>query len=230
MSETGAAKHKRLFLAVNLSIATTRKIAEAIEAMRPEAARRGLRVGWVPPANLHVTLKFLGWSNPEMVDAIADRVRAGLHGRKAFELEARGVGAFPTETSARVLWVGVVDPKGVLATLAADVEAWMERLGYEREKRAYHPHVTIGRVREDHGGQGGTGAAEVLAPWREVAFGRSLVREVVLYESKMRAKGSEYLAQARVPLDAPPYRAERQARESDEAARDAEGPAPGADS
>ena len=51
---------KRLFLAVNLGVNTTRKIADAITKMRANAERRGLRVGWVPPANLHVTLKFLG--------------------------------------------------------------------------------------------------------------------------------------------------------------------------
>src|SRR5262249_6278329 len=86
---------KRLFLAVNLGVGTTRKIADAIVKMRAAADRRGLRVGWVPPANLHVTLKFLGWSSPDVIHAVRDRVVVAMGGMKGFELQARGAGGFP---------------------------------------------------------------------------------------------------------------------------------------
>src|SRR5262249_45155090 len=155
------------------SVAATRKVADMIERMRPGATQRGLRVGWIAPANLHLTLKFLGWTNADAIAALTDRVRAGVEARKGFELGARGVGAFPTEVSARVLWVAVQDPSGALAKLAADIDLWMGELGFERETRAYAPHLTIGRVKE------GKGADELLAPYRSVDFGNSLVREVV---------------------------------------------------
>lgn len=219
MTDTEEPKKLRLFLAVNLSVATTRKIADAIADMRRAAGGAGLRVAWVPPPNLHLTLKFLGWSNPEIVDAVGDVVGDGVGGRKAFEVEARGAGAFPTEHSARVLWVGLGDPTGGLAKLAADVDGWMAKLGYAKETRPFSPHVTIGRVKE------GRGAETILAPHKQTLFGTSLIREVVLYESRMKASGSEYTARLRLPLDAPPFKAERQARESAEAGDD-ESPEP----
>ena len=98
------ARAKRLFIGVNLSIASTRRVAEALERMRRAAAEgRGPKVSWVPPANLHVTLKFLGWTRPEAVAAIRDRVAAGVAGRRGFEIEAVGMGAFPGPAAARVL-------------------------------------------------------------------------------------------------------------------------------
>jgi 2'-5' RNA ligase len=193
---------KRLFLAVNLSIATTRKIADTIAKMRLVAERKGMRVGWVPPANLHITLKFLGWSPADVVAAVRDRVRDAAKGVKAFELASRGVGAFPTEPSARVLWVGVADASGTLARLAQVIDRSMAELGFALETRAFAPHLTVGRVKE------GKGADEVLAPYRQTDFGTSQIREVILYESLMRSQGSEYIPQFRVALE----RTERQTR------------------
>ena len=209
-------KKLRLFLAVNLSLASTRKIAEAVTRLARAPEGGGLRVAWVPPQNLHVTLKFLGWARPEVVEPIRDRVRDGVKQRKGFELAARGMGAFPNARHARVLWAGVDDASGALGRLAADVETWMQSLGFAREERAFHPHVTIGRVKE------GGSAESLLAPFAGTDFGTSLIREVVLYQSVMKSNGSEYIPMFRAPLDAPPYRTERQSRDVQGEAPDAE--------
>jgi 2'-5' RNA ligase len=200
-------KKQRLFLAVNLSVAATRKIAEAVVRMSRAPEAGGMRVAWVPPQNLHVTLKFLGWARPEVVEPIRDKVREGVKQRKGFDLHARGAGAFPNARHARVLWAGVEDPSGALGRLVADVETWMQGLGFPREERAFHPHVTIGRVKE------GGNAESLLAPFAGGDFGTSLIREVVLFESVMKSNGSEYIPLFRAPLDAPPYRTERQSRD-----------------
>jgi len=204
---------KRLFLAVNLGVGTTRKIADAIVKMRATAERRGIRVGWVPPANLHVTLKFLGWSSPDVIHAVRDRVVVAMGGMKGFELQARGAGGFPGDGSARVLWVGLNDPSGVLAPLAERIDGQMAELGYARETRPFQPHITVGRVKE------GRGTEEVLAPWKQTDFGSSRIREVVLYESFTKSTGSEYMAQFRVAFARP----ERQTREV-EPEKDSEDP------
>jgi 2'-5' RNA ligase len=197
---------RRLFLAVNLSLATTRKVADAVAKLQRAAeARPELRAAWVPAANLHVTLKFLGWTRAEVVDPIRDKLRECVQGKKGFEVTARGAGGFPNAQHARVLWVGVQDPSGALGKLATELEARMETLGFSREARAFHPHVTIARVKEGR-------TEDLVSPFAQSDFGSSLIRDVILYESVMKSKGSEYTALCRVPLDAPPYRAERQTR------------------
>ena len=201
---------KRLFLGVSTHVAVARKIAEAISRMRGAADKAGMRVSWAPAVNLHVTLKFLGWAGEEVVDAIRDRMRVVVEGKKAFEIGVRGTGAFPDERHAKVLWVGVTDPSGTLRELADATDASMAELGFPKETRPFSAHVTVGRVKE------GTGAAEVLTPFAGTDFGNSLIREVVLYESITKPTGSEYIPLGRIPFIAPPYRAERQTRDVEE--------------
>lgn len=197
---------KRLFLAVTMNVATTRRIADAISRMRATADKRGLRVAWVPSANLHVTLKFLGWTAAEVADAVRDRLIAVAARHRAFDVTARGVGAFPTEAHARILWAGVQDPSGELATIAAEVDGEMAALGYVKESRPFTAHVTIGRVKD------GKGAEEVLAPHHATDFGVSSIRELILYESVTKSNGSEYTALGRAPLGGGSGRPERQTR------------------
>jgi RNA 2',3'-cyclic 3'-phosphodiesterase len=207
---------KRLFLAVNLDIAVTRKIGDAAARMRQAAERRGIRVSWVPPVNLHVTLKFLGWTAAEAVMAIRDTIRDAVAARRPFEIAARGAGAFPSEASPRVLWIGLTDPDGSLAALARLLEDRMVGLGFTRESRPFSGHVTVGRVKE------GKGAEDVLAPFRHTDFGTSLIREAVLYESTTKSTGSEYTALARWELLGASVGPERQTREVREEDKDSE--------
>jgi 2'-5' RNA ligase len=185
----------RLFIAVNLSVPVVRAVAELAEAVRRDVDETGLRVAWVPTANLHITLKFLGWSNEEAIEAIADRLRRELAARGAPSLRAHGVGAFPGPKSPRVIWVGVDDAGGALSALARDVDEWMSDLGFIKEERAFRPHLTIGRVKEGNGS-----VQEILDKYGDRDCGVSAVREVVVYESKLRARGAEYVARARVAL------------------------------
>ncbi len=188
----------RTFLAVNLSVPTIRAVTEAQGVLR-QAIGKQLRVAWVAPANLHLTLKFLGQTEAEVAEAVGDVVARGLLAYKPFEVKAQGAGAFPDEHRPRVLWVGLVDESGALKGLQADVEKWMEALGFARETRPFAPHLTLGRVKEGHGS-----VAEALAQFRETAFGTSTIRDVTLYESRLRAKGAEYVVLRRAVIGAPP--------------------------
>jgi 2'-5' RNA ligase len=218
VKDHGDPDKKRLFLAVNLSVPTTRKIAETVDRLRGRTQGTGLRVAWVPATQLHVTLKFLGWARSEVVEGIRDVVTASTQVQKGFEIGARGLGVFPSESAPRILWVGVEDPSGSLAQLARQIEAAMETLGFAKETRAFSPHVTIGRVKE-----GDEGSA-LLSSAGQADFGSSLVREVVLYESKMKSSGSEYIPLARMPLSVPPYRVERHTREVERGSTESEEP------
>jgi 2'-5' RNA ligase len=188
----------RTFLAINLSVPTIRAVSEAQGALR-QALGKSLRVAWVPPANLHLTLKFLGDVAPEVPEAVGDVLQRGLTSRQPFEVRAVGAGAFPDENRPRVLWVGLVDESGALKALQADVEGWMEALGFAREGRPFKPHLTLGRVKDGH-----ASVAEALQPFRETMFGTSTIKDVTLYESRLKAKGAEYVVLRRALIGAPP--------------------------
>jgi 2'-5' RNA ligase len=188
----GTEQMPRTFLALNFSVAVTRKIAEEVERLKAPMGDAGFRVAWVPAANLHLTLRFLGSISEELVEGVTGACRRVAARHRPIEATAVGLGAFPTAQKPSVLWVGV-DAGPALAALQRDVEAAMVELGMEKEERAYHPHVTVGRVKESRG--------PATDLWKgEAPLGASTLPEIIVYESRTRSAGAEYVARARVPL------------------------------
>jgi 2'-5' RNA ligase len=187
-------KALRLFIGARVSLATVRSLEEAVQVMRRSSER--VRLRWVAPASYHITLKFLGWTRPEVAFAVRDRMAAALAGQRGFELETRGLGAFPSPERARVLWAGVDEAGGArLTELARRVEGTAEELGFAREDRPFHPHVTLARLAAPSDVRG------VIGCCPEQMFRLSWVDSVVLFESHMKSTGSEYDEKTRWPLE-----------------------------
>jgi 2'-5' RNA ligase len=175
-------------------MATLESVAATAEAMRRAAYEGGYQIRWVAPANYHITLKFLGDASPEIVTAIRDHLEPPLASLPSVELTARGVGAFPNPGNARVIWAGVDDPTGGLTRIAEILESELGELGFRREKRAFHPHITMGRVKRVDD------VSRILQPFTEQNFRESRIESITLFESIMKSIGSEYVERARFGL------------------------------
>jgi len=182
----------RAFLAFNLPVATINKAVELQAEVRQRARQAGLKVGWVAPPNMHVTLKFLAEIPEESVWAVRDLMKEKLAGRPAIPLRVRGTGAFPSRDRPRVLWVGIESPDDAVTKLAAEVDGWVAELGFSKEERPFHPHLTLGRVKQ--------GAADVLEGLETVELGECALSAVVLYRSVLKREGAEYTPLASFPL------------------------------
>jgi len=183
----------RLFVAANFSLSVTRRIAEDVETRRKQVGE-ALQVAWVPPANYHVTLKFLGSAPEESVEAIAGRLAKIAAQVAPLPMRAHGLGVFPAPERPRVLWVGVdggAAGGAALGALQQQVERALCELGFPSEDRPFHAHLTVGRVREQR---------SEVAWTSETDYGTSTVNELVVYESRTHAQGAEYVARARVAL------------------------------
>jgi 2'-5' RNA ligase len=134
----------RTFVAVHIPDSVRRDIGALVDGLRPFS---GSDVKWVRPESLHLTLKFLGDVEQERIGAVADAIEKAVSGQAAFDLVLGGTGAFPNPRRPNVLWIGV--PRGAepLASLAGAVETALAELGFEREKRPFSAHLTVGRVR-----------------------------------------------------------------------------------
>ncbi|MBU1672087.1 MAG: RNA 2',3'-cyclic phosphodiesterase [Actinobacteria bacterium] len=177
----------RLFTGIALPDAVRAFVARVARSLSGEI--EGVR--WVPDENLHVTLKFLGDCDPASVGDVLAAMEVA-RGHLPFHLDIGGMGAFPSQASARILWVGAVDPSGRAALLFADLEKALRRLGFARDKRPYRPHVTIGRARRSaiRLPEGiGDRFAEVL-PLE--------VRGITLYRSRLSSSGATYEILGRV--------------------------------
>ena len=178
----------RLFIGVEVSI-------DCANLLRKVAADLGETISaasWVAPSRYHVTLKYLGWTAPEVVFAIRDRVAPLLAGRREFRFVVRGLGAFPSAEKARVLWAGIHE-SGALGEIASELDEELESLGFAREKRPFAPHVTLARLRE----------VADLTPavvGSEQEYSTCRVQSVCLYESTVNSDGSGYPVKVRWEL------------------------------
>lgn len=115
-----------------------------------DAARRlpvAGEVRWVRPANVHLTLKFLGEVPEDDLGRVAEALGPVRDRHEPFEVEPSGFGAFPSTRRGRILWAGIGEGSERLRALAGDVEASLEPLGFEPEARIFTPHLTLGRAR-----------------------------------------------------------------------------------
>ncbi len=109
-----------------------------------------LPVRWIDPDSYHLTLKFLGSVDQRRLEEIVAVVDRVANATRRFDMDLHGFGAFPTIRRPRIIWVGA-DPSPALRCLKQDVEWGLADKGFDRETRAFHPHVTVGRVDGEQG-------------------------------------------------------------------------------
>jgi 2'-5' RNA ligase len=137
----------RTFMALRLPEAALAGASEVSAALRDQLGDRDVR--WVAPENLHVTLRFFG----DLDDRDLARARAvvgGLdRGFPALPTAWERLGAFPSPSRVQVVWLGLRDPDGRIAGLAADVDRRIRDAGLGRADKPFKSHVTLGRVRRE---------------------------------------------------------------------------------
>jgi 2'-5' RNA ligase len=175
----------RTFIAIDLDGG----LKDKLEALVGEFSRLADNVRWVRPAGMHLTLKFMGETPDHKASAMAEALRA-LSGRhKSFPMRLRGLGFFPPGRSQpRVIWVGI-ESGPELGLLQREIEAAAEKLGYEREKREFHPHLTLGRVKFPGRMDRVLGEIEKR---RDEDFGEMSTARLTFFRSVLKPEGAEY--------------------------------------
>ena len=182
----------RLFVAVPFPSEVKNELGKLIDDWRREKDK----ITWVKKENLHLTLKFLGETPVEMLEALKANLSSHLNGLTSFTLALSGAGAFPNLNFARVLWVDVSEGKEKMVELAQKVEKATVPLGFPSDERDFAAHLTIGRVKEARLSE------RLLAKVRACTFEVKgiIVSEVVLYQSELAPGGSIYTPLARFEL------------------------------
>lgn len=182
----------RLFLAIEIPERHRLSVERAVQPLRLRI--RGAR--WVPRESWHVTLKFLGEVPEGRLEEVRAIAASVCRGSRPTVSRLTELGVFPSLRRARVLWVGLEDPGGILASAAAALEEAYGRAGFRQESRAWHPHLTVARLR----------VPGPVGPSLEEADVASLdpspveVGEVVLFRSHLSPRGATYEALERFPL------------------------------
>lgn len=137
------AEKLRLFVAVDAPEDQLARLNRAIVPLK----ERFEKARWLPQANQHITLKFLGSTPSDRFEAVREVVEIVARSHAPATVSLAGLGAFPSPRRARVLWVGIDDPAELLTGVAADLSEAFEPLGYRVEAREFTPHLTLARFK-----------------------------------------------------------------------------------
>ena len=173
----------RCFIAIDLPADLKEKLAEVQNLLK----KTGANVKWVNSENIHLTIKFLG----EIPGAKVREVRESLK-ELTFDkisVSVKNLGVFPNMRRLRVIWAGVDEGVEELKEFSSLVENQLHKIGFEREKRGFKPHLTIDRVRRPENlGK----LKEALESVKEFEAGSFVADKFIFMQSELKPSGAVY--------------------------------------
>ncbi len=175
----------RTFIAIDLETEVRENLEKVIHTLKPA----GPGIKWVNTEGIHLTLKFLGNISNEQADEIKAVMDRSAENHSPFTLECRGLGTFPVKSrNPRIVWAGI-DEQSDLMAIQKELDQQLAELGFSKEKRTFHPHLTLGRARKKTN-------SRLLIPeikkYGSQEFGKTLVDKIILYESTLTPEGAVY--------------------------------------
>ena len=157
-------------------------------------------IRWVRPANIHMTLRFLGNMGPNELAEMKQILTLAAKRYNPFSISIQGTGTFPNDHRPRIIWVGSV-PDPVLFELQRDIEKELTKAGYKPENHPFRPHITIGRVSENLRRERVPQIIDHLSRWQNEVFGNFSVSRIQLFRSDLRQTGPIYSSLFTVNLE-----------------------------
>lgn len=186
----------RTFVAAAISEAVRGKLTEIQACLK----QTGAAVGWVAPANIHLTILFLGSVFESQAVALATAIDGITAVYQPCTLEVKGMGYFGRPRSPRIIWAGMTGDLQPLLALQAEIVAAAKKTGIFPDAKPFTPHLTIGRVRSAR-----TAGAllTVLETCRDTAFGTITIDRMLLMKSALTDQGPIYtiLHESRLATD-----------------------------
>ncbi|OAQ21870.1 RNA 2',3'-cyclic phosphodiesterase [Thermosulfurimonas dismutans] len=179
-----------------LAIALPERIKEILAGLQKELKTIGANVRWVRPDGFHLTLKFFGNIPEEKLPALVRATEKAKDDFNPFELSLSGLGFFPEKGPPRVIWVGLSGELEPLLALQRRLEKAFKKVGFPPEKRPFHPHLTLGRVKESRG----TGKLKELAGKLKIPAESFRVERLTFYRSVLHPEGAVYSVLEEVEL------------------------------
>ena len=148
---------------------------------------------WQSDDQLHLTIRFIGEVDRHQAGDI-DAALGGVH-HPRFDIALNGIGTFDRRGQPEAVWAGV-SPHEPLKSLHKKVDQAIARIGIEPERRAYHPHITLARLKRGSGSVG-----NLLEQSGGLASEPFSVEHFALFESKLTPDGAVYSMIERYALD-----------------------------
>jgi 2'-5' RNA ligase len=190
----------RAFLAAELSEELRAHFAQIQQDLKQRFAReasKGVRISWAQPSSIHLTIKFFGDIDEQLIDPMHEAIASLLTAHRPIQIPIERLGAFPHPQQPKVLWVGPselwekCDDAKRLTALHRAVEDCCELFGFAPEGRPLSPHLTLARIKEG-ARQVGQALAKSGVMERPVSLGSLAVKSIVMMKSELHQTGSVY--------------------------------------
>jgi len=179
----------RAFIAIELPSQTKAALSQLQDNLKTS---KSAAVKWVAPEGIHLTLKFLGNVDEAEIPALNKALSEAVKGIAPFYLELGEPGTFPSSQAPRVVWIGVGGEIEPLRTLHNNIDRVLTPLGFPLEKRAFSPHLTLGRVREEALPGENRRLGESVAALKTGAKSSFRVESLSLMRSRLTKEGALY--------------------------------------
>ncbi|MFH0847213.1 MAG: RNA 2',3'-cyclic phosphodiesterase [Chloroflexota bacterium] len=187
----------RSFIAIELPEGLKDELIRLVERLRASSSNS---VKWVDPRGIHITLKFLGSVSSSRIDGIIKAMEESSNTVSPFQLGVTHLGAFPSLSRPRVVWVGLSGELEKLQALQKSLDEKLSRLSFSPETRPFTPHLTLARLRETATPDEIKALGELIAK-TQYEFTTSIkVDALSLMRSQLTRSGAIYSRQALVPL------------------------------
>ena len=180
-----------------IALPSSQDLRRALGEIQARLIEEHAAVKWDTADKFHITLKFLGNVEQEQLSNLAELLANTTSTVAAFQLIYNAVGAFPDLVHPKVIWAGA-QPSHAILSLQRQIEMICDRLGFSRETKSFHPHITLGRVK------GITNLSRLTAKVKSITFEpiETGCSEVLLMKSELRPAGSVYTTLKSFPLKA----------------------------
>lgn len=175
---------KRIFIAVKITgNAEFRKLVADLKKELGESS-----IKWTDPANLHLTLAFLGDTEEKIIPGVSKMLDEKCNRAGTFDFIITGIGVFRNLKDPKVIWAGIEKPEK-LNSLQQSIINGLKETGIKTEERPFSPHLTLGRVKHLHNRDV---LKVLLLKHHSDEIQDVHVEEIMLFESILHPTGPEY--------------------------------------
>jgi len=192
------AQEIRTFIAIELPDTVRAMLSELQEELQQQTPSGAVR--WVRPEGIHLTLEFLGQTPVDRIEPIVRALTLACAPFSSFTYTLGALGCFPNMRRPRVIWVAAEEPTGVIFELQGAIERACAELGFKAESKAFHPHLTLGRLRDRASAQERGSIGELIQRTEVPSVGAATAKVISLIRSDLRPMGAVYTTLREIEL------------------------------
>ena len=180
----------RAFIAIDI------KTFPKLTQLEQELKQTKANIKLVEPENIHITLKFLGDTDENLIEEINTIIEESVKKTKPFEIQLKNTGVFPNQNYIKVIWIGIHNSEKI-AEISQQIDEQLFDLGFEQEKRPFSPHLTIARVKS---AENKDQLLNIINKYQDLTFQEIKVESIKLKKSQLTPKGPIYTTLKEIKL------------------------------